>query len=465
MLHRRELSSSSSSSNSLLPAELASPLLTSSPHHLSPHVSGWWEPAHLAESSPASWLLSPLPPLPSLAAFSTAASHDSLHSELGPPSSPVLSSSSFLLTPSTVPNAPSLSLPSSSAAARHTASARATHADTDTSTTMTVSLSSIQQQHQQPRVTVATAKAEPAAACATVTAAVCLDSVSEQHRRGDKQRRRKEQAALRRLEELCGSEQLVSAAGSSSHSRVGRHQRKKSHKLSVLQKSAVRIERLERLLTAAELSARVSDAQLRVMSEEINSVVLRERQLMQWMDASRTLNGMSLLGESVVVTLLEVPTGRLLNANQAFFSLTGFTPGGSLSRQITKLPVALDKDIPRPLVKCARFSSTGSSSSSSSSSSGSDSSPDELWQWVPLRSCQQYPRTVQLLQDLMMGERESFSAPYRCRWADDNCYEIQANFWLADVEVVEEADGRKRRRPLSLLVTAPSDTTFRVDGE
>ena len=439
MLHRRELSSSSSLSPSPpLPAELSSSLVhASSPRRLSPHVSGWWEPAHLAESSPASWLLSPLPPLPSLAAFSTAASHDSLHSELGPPSSPVLSSSSFLLTASAVaPDSSFSSSSSSSAATTHSASA------TDTAAVMTTaSLTSMQHQQQKPQ------QRRVPAADGTAAAAAAAN---------DKQRRRMEQAAVRRLEELCGSEQLASVAGSSSsQSHVGRHKRLKSHKLSVLQKSAARIERLEQLLTSSELSARQSEAQLRVMSEEINSVVLREQQLMQWMDASRTLNDMALLGEHIVITLVESPTCRLLNANQAFFAVTGFTPGAVLSRQLGETPVRVDSGIARPLTKDER----------SAGSESRDGGPDRHSQWIPLRPCRQYPRTVQLLQELLAGERESFSAPHRCRWADGCCYEMQASFWVASAEWVEEADGRRRRRPLTFVIATPIESAFKVEGE
>ena len=280
------------------------------------------------------------------------------------------------------------------------------------------------------------------------------------HRSADAQRRRRERLAVRRLEELVGaaggaeSEQRPSTASAA-------RQKRKQHKLSVLQACAARIERLEQQLSLSELSNRLSESRLQRMSDEINDVLQRERLGLQWLDANRSLRGAALLDDRIAVTLLECRTGRLLNANSAFFSLTGFTPGGVLQRILDPVMGSFDDQ------------QTQQSSSSSSSTATAElplvkarrRSMDGPIRWVPLQPCRQYPRTMAMLQALLTAQRDSCRAPFRCRWLDGHAYEIKAHFWPSDTEWVEEADGSSWQRPLSIMVAASVDECCRVDEE
>ena len=129
------------------------------------------------------------------------------------------------------------------------------------------------------------------------------------------------------LEELCQGkgEQLSSTAGSS-RGRDARQKRKR-RKLTVLEASAARIERLERLLNADELANGMAEAQVAAMSAEITGIIQRERPGMQWLDSSRALHGSSLLDLRFGYTLLDVATGRLLDATPA----SSMTPATLLS--------------------------------------------------------------------------------------------------------------------------------------
>ena len=277
-----------------------------------------------------------------------------------------------------------------------------------------------------------------------------------QHRSAEALRRSREKAIVRRLHDLSGTtageDEQLSTATPSLAKRC--RQKRKRAKLSVLEACAARIERLEELLNASELANRMSEAQLRQMSENIDGLVRRERQSMQWMTNSISLRGSGPLDHRFAYTLMDCRTGRLIDANSVFFTISGYTPSNILQRVLdpvlaspttTATPV---HDL--PLVRAKRNSSDGST-------------PAE--QWVPLRPLRQYPGTVQLLQELLTGRRDSYRAPFRSRWLDGNAYETYPTVWLVDVEWVEQADGSKRKRPLTFMCAAPVDDYCKIDED
>ena len=268
----------------------------------------------------------------------------------------------------------------------------------------------------------------------------------------------------------------------------------------MLEASAARIERLERLLLMSELANRMSEVQTQRVSEELNAVLEREHRGMQWLDGCRTLRGAGNLDSRFACTLLDCQTGQLLDANAAFFNITRFTPGGVLQRKLDGVPQEPDGQQLRhhngkatlefPLVRAKRESDDGCSGASG------------LTRWVPLQPVRQYPRTMRLLEEMVKGQVDQFHAPYRCRWLDGQphpsphvshstsehsctasalshafmvwlccyccsgyAYEIQAFVWVADVEWVEEADGSRWKRPLNFGCAASIDDTCRVDEE
>ena len=285
------------------------------------------------------------------------------------------------------------------------------------------------------------------------------------HRHVEAQRRRRETVALCRLEELCraerdeGGEQPSTVAAPASAS-TGRQQRqkRKNHKLSVLEASAARIERLERLLSMSELSNRKSEARVQQLSDEVDGITTRERQSLQWLQSSRSLRGTALLDTRFARTLMECPTGRLLDANSTYFSLTGFTPGGVLQRVLDPVLATAEhsatplSDI--PLVREKRCSATDSL--------GLRRQP---MPWIPLRPLHQYPSTIRSMHELFSGVLDHCRATFRCRWVDGYAYEINAHVWLVDHEWVEEDDGSRWRRPVRFATMTSVDDCCRVDEE
>ena len=287
-----------------------------------------------------------------------------------------------------------------------------------------------------------------------------LPATVEQHRRADAQRRHRERAVLRRLEELSGGGeggQSTAGGGSTARQKRKRHERQK---LAVLEASALHIERLERLLNASELANRMTEAQVHVLGDEIHGMIARERAGMQWLDGSSSLRRAGMLGNRFGSTLIDCRSGRLLDANSAFFAMTGFTPSGVLQRKLDNMPLPADEqsadssDTPahdRPLVKAKRDHRTDRSSTT---------------HWIPLQPCRQYPRTITLLNELLSAQRDSFRAPFRCRWLDGHAYEIHGMFWVVDVEYEQQPDGSKSRpRPLTFGCAASIDDYCGVEEE
>ena len=140
-------------------------------------------------------------------------------------------------------------------------------------------------------------------------------------------------------------------------------------------------------------------------------MVVRERQGMQWLDASHSLHGAGLLDDRLAVTLMDCRTGRLLDANGGFFTLTGFTPGGVLQRILDPILASLEDDQ-------LGFDSSTPTSELPLVQDKKSSDEGGLLRWVPLRPCRQYPRTMQLLGEIVSAQRDDCYAPFRCRFVD-----------------------------------------------
>ena len=278
------------------------------------------------------------------------------------------------------------------------------------------------------------------------------------HRRVDLQRRQREKVALLRLDELLAggaTDESLAADGGSAEVSGKAKRRKRRQKLSVLDASAARIQRLERQL-------RMAKQDNRMLSEEISTMAARERLCVQWMDASKSLHSGGLIHDRLVRTLIDCGSGRLLHANGAFFDFTGFTPGGALQRVMNRIDPRTSTgerqqlpDSEYPLVRARR----------SRTNDDGQSGEAESTEWTPQQACKQYPRSVRLMQELMSGQRDDFKAPFRCRWADGCVYEFNGNFWVADWEWVREADGSRSRRPVRFCISAFWGDWFQVDED
>ena len=267
------------------------------------------------------------------------------------------------------------------------------------------------------------------------------------HRQSDTERRRRETAALSRLDELTPSNEGHGESAASGAA-TGRHKRKRE-KLSVLEAGVARIERLERLLSETESANRL-------LSEAVSDAVARERRSVQYMDASRALRSAGLLSNRLANALMECCSGRLLDASSGYFDLTGFTPGSVL----------------RKVASCADPALRGGEALQPPTSEypliarrkGCESDSERI-EWKPLQPARQYPRTLKLLRELLAGERSTFRAASRQRWADGYVYEVQSNYWVVDWQLVQEEDGRRWRRPLTFGCASSMDEHFRVGEE
>ena len=274
---------------------------------------------------------------------------------------------------------------------------------------------------------------------------------AEQHRDADVRRRRRENAIVRRLDQLCGAAAARGVEGGDEPRapprRTRDRQKRKRNKLTVLEASAAHIERLEELLNASELANRMSEAQVRLLNDEIGAMVARERQSLQRRHAADVLHGAGMLQFRFACTMVDCSSGRLLDANSAFYTLTGFTPSGVLQRVLHPTSSTPPSDL--PLVRAKRHSHASRDSRLGQW--------QQSQQWVAREECRQYPGTIRLMCELKAAQRDSFCGPFRCRNIHGVAYEIQGHFWVAEVEWVCEEDGRRWKRPLSFMAAASID--------
>ena len=178
---------------------------------------------------------------------------------------------------------------------------------------------------------------------------------------------------------------------------------------------------------------------------------------MQWLDGSLTRHSAGSMSFSFCTTLLDCRSGRLLDASSTFFRTTGFTPGGALQKLLDHfaLPSSPD-DAPPVAITDADFPLIRAKREPADADLGAV-------RWTPLWPAKQYPSTLQLLQQFLLGELRTLRAPVGCRWADGCAYEFEANFWAVESEVVVEKDGRRWRRPLRMSVAGALDHYCLVD--
>ena len=276
------------------------------------------------------------------------------------------------------------------------------------------------------------------------------------HRRLEVERRLEERDALRRLEALSRErERDEPSRERPTSSRSTARQKRKRHKLTVLQASADRIEQLEQQLRVSRLAHRMAEARARTLAEQTNGGVVRARHSAQWLDESNTLSDAGLLSDRFVHTLFDCRSGRLLNASNSFLALTGFTPNGALQRLFRSRDPSQDVS-EYPLVRARRRAAAGGARSHGSEAAAG---------WEPLEQVAQFPRTLRLVRELFAGQRDAMRAPQRYRWANGCAYETHATFSVIDVEWVQEADGRRWRRPLTFACASLMDDCTLVDED
>ena len=182
-------------------------------------------------------------------------------------------------------------------------------------------------------------------------------------------------------------------------------------------------------------------------------MVQLERQMMQWLEALRPIRGTSLLDGHFAYTLMDCQSGRRLDANNAFFSVSGFSPGGVLQRVLDPVLALSDSATPlsnAPLVRKRLCSTTDMR---------------QQIQWVPLRPLRQYPATVRLVRELLTARVDDVLVTFRSRFVNGQAYEFQAHVWVADAEWVEQEDGSKCRRPLTYATAVSVGCLCRIDEE
>ena len=294
-------------------------------------------------------------------------------------------------------------------------------------------------------------------------------SIHEVHRRANTQRRQREGEAVRLLDELSdplADFHCVASAFATPLARPKRRRRSGRDKLSVLHASAVRIQQLELMLSAAQGHTRAAEATAQRVSCELDSALQRERDGLQWMDSARSLQSSSLLDDRISYLLVDWRTGQALHANTSFYAVTGFTPTGVLQRIMASPGDATQPISEVPLV-CRRRSNErgcGQVYPRLQLSTTDERDDDEQCEWTPRRNCRQFPSSLLAIRDVWLGQKESCCVPLRTQCMFKT-YEIPAHVWVADKEYEYEADGRRWQRPVTFVIAAPVDQHCEVEDE
>jgi hypothetical protein len=283
------------------------------------------------------------------------------------------------------------------------------------------------------------------------------------HREIDAQRRQRESAVVSRLHHLNAWKVEGGDDGEEEFD-------EKKDKVSILEQSAAKLAELQDLvthlsrtctlqqenITKLSLHLREVGTQLQLeageddpSSSSSSSSVLshlprRTAEFLTSFDRSHALYRSCILSASMCIFLVSVETGRLLEANEVMYAMTGWRPEEIIDRVITapydKFTAHHPPDEPilqnplRPLV-------LGPSG-----------------QLVPARTFSQYPRSKALMKELLTGKQQSITCTWRTQLRDGHIYEVQSMSWVGRREKITNSAGEVELRPMHLVfATSPGN--------
>jgi hypothetical protein len=248
----------------------------------------------------------------------------------------------------------------------------------------------------------------------------------------------------------------------------------------VLQNSVEKIRKLKQLCSELRSACHTKDERLQALSEHLISTAdaAREsppcscsssssssalsllsppiRDCLSFLCHHRSLVTSSLLHSQISLLLLDIVSGICLDANQQFFSISGWSREEIVGRIVAEPYEAmmgcnggrtadrrlLDNTSNRPLAR----------------QKGEDGV-----RWAPSRPVAQYPRTIALVRELCEGKRSSFTCVWRCRSAEGVLSELESIVWVCQSERVVEADGRTWDRPVSSIAASGFSQRIQMD--
>ena len=75
----------------------------------------------------------------------------------------------------------------------------------------------------------------------------------------------------------------------------------------------------------------------------------------------------------------------------------------------------------------------------------------------------QWPSSVQLMQQLGQGQRQTVYCPWRCLWADGLLYEVQSMTWVCSTATVRDERGRDWEKPTRCITAFSMHEAVQVD--
>ena len=344
-----------------------------------------------------------------------------------------------------------------------------------------------------PMPSLATASiASSSSSARSVVSSVGPERVRVAHREIDARRRRKEANCISQLQGLLGLAPVEA-------------------RLSVLQASVERIERLEAAVQELTAACKERDRKVQVLAthlQQLTSMMTASAQsprtaqveeesstavvvspsssvsssssssssssffplsagaveYLRYLEEQRSLHSSYFSGSGVCMMLIDVTTQRMMDANATFFSMSGWTPAEILHRRCS---------VPAHELLATLSQEQGGEAKGNSRwfmDSEDNDRPmvrrrraDGSTALVPIPYLRQYPSTVRLLGEMLEGRITSYRGQWRCVWADSNAYESEMMAWVAKSEWVEEPDGRRWERPTQALVVAAPDSCIRLD--
>ena len=236
----------------------------------------------------------------------------------------------------------------------------------------------------------------------------------QNHRKSDAERRQKEVAALRLLDELT-------SCARSDH--VGKEQSTRE-KLVVLQEGAAEIERLravvQQLTEAVDQSndkIGVIKAQLQAITAQCTShgapLVPATASLLRELGAHHALYASCFIHGQLALWVLDLESGLIVDVNAAFLAMTGWSRS-----EIVRTSIALPR---RVLVQLRHGDHWAASRAWEASRRppvrrrpGTETAGKEQVEWVSSPPVAQYPASVRLVKELSEGSRKSFQCTWRC---------------------------------------------------
>ena len=176
----------------------------------------------------------------------------------------------------------------------------------------------------------------------------------------------------------------------------------------------------------------------------------------------RSLYSHAFLQAKVALLMVDVDTGMGLDGNEAYASFSGYPRSQLTQRQLLVQRSSVVKWNPSASIAPAHHPINSRRGKRVRKEHSESKMADEISASGVVLGLQQYPQTLQLLQELYAGKRVMITAVWRCPHSDGTVWENSHTSWLAKTDSDIDEAGETTTRPRQIVFASSYEEATKV---